>query len=159
MTAEPVKRPYAFYLHPAEAARLAAERKHCETRRCRRPITVCTWRWWRSAEAGRVLVSEHLACDEHGTGFAQRHHIEIDPPSERAARRLSKAEAAALAAEGRHCDASRCQDPATVIFTETYTTRGEPHADVDLSCDGHAAMFADRLQVEIGPAPDEGGQS
>jgi len=152
---EPVRRPYAYYLHPAEVARFAADKKHCETRRCRNPVTVCTWRWWRSSEAGRALLSEHLVCTEHGTGFAERHHIELDPPSTREARRLTGAETASLTAEGKHCDARGCENSPTCIFTERYTVHGEPRADEDRSCDDHAGMFAARFHVTIAPAPEE----
>jgi hypothetical protein len=80
---ENVRRPIAWRIHPGDAARDTAAGKHCETRRCRNPVAVVSWRWWRSAEAGRVLLTEHLVCDQHGAEFAQRHHIEIEPaPSE-----------------------------------------------------------------------------
>ena len=77
---EKVRRPIAWRLHPDDIARSTGEGKHCQTRRCRNPVAVVTWRFWRSAEAGRVLLSEHLACEEHGQAFAQRHHIEIEAP-------------------------------------------------------------------------------
>jgi hypothetical protein len=79
-----LRRPVAWQVHPDDAARFAVERKHCEgrrgTRRCQDPIAIVTWRWYRSAEAGRVLAVERFLCDEHGQEFAGRHHIEIDPP-------------------------------------------------------------------------------
>ena len=77
-----VRRPIAWRLHADDAARFAAERKHCETRRCRNPVSAVTWRWWRSAEAGRVLLTEHMVCDQHVREFASRHHLEIEPPPE-----------------------------------------------------------------------------
>jgi hypothetical protein len=76
---EPVRRPLAWRIHSADVARLAAEGKHCETRRCRNPVAVVTWRWWRRSEARRALLTEHLVCDQHGQEFADRHHIEIEP--------------------------------------------------------------------------------
>jgi len=75
-----VRRPIAWTIHPADAARDTAAGKHCETRRCRNPVSAVTWRWWRSAEAGRVLLTEHAVCDQHGQEFADRHRIEIEPP-------------------------------------------------------------------------------
>jgi hypothetical protein len=70
------RRPVAWRIHPDDAARFAAERKHCEgrrgTSRCKDPIAIVTWRWYRSAEAGRVLVVERFLCDEHGQEFAAR---------------------------------------------------------------------------------------
>ena len=75
----PVRRPIAWRIHPDDVIKFAAERKHCETRRCRNPIAVVTWRYYRSAEVGRVLVAEHFVCDQHGQRFATRHHIEIGP--------------------------------------------------------------------------------
>jgi hypothetical protein len=74
-------------IHADDAARFAAGGKHCETRRCRNPVTVVTWRYFRSAAAGRVLVAEHFVCDAHGAEFAQRHHVTIEPaPAERSHR-------------------------------------------------------------------------
>jgi hypothetical protein len=81
------RRPIAWQIHPAAAAWFAAERKRCETRRCRNPVSVVTWRYWRSAEAGRVLAAEHFVCDEHGQEFAARHHIQIEPPPAEPSRR------------------------------------------------------------------------
>jgi hypothetical protein len=76
-----VPRPVAWRIHPADAAQFAAERKHCEgrrgTRRCREAIAVVTWRWFRSAAAGRVIVAERFVCIEHGQEFAGRHGIEL----------------------------------------------------------------------------------
>ena len=77
--AAPLPRPVARLLHPDEVARCAAEGRHCEHRRCRNPQTVNTWRFRRSTEAGRVLLTEHQVCDEHGQEFATRHHLEIEP--------------------------------------------------------------------------------
>jgi hypothetical protein len=62
---------------------LAAEGRHCETRRCRGPIAMATWRYWRSAAAGRVLVAEHEVCVQHGRAFAERHGIDIEPAPDR----------------------------------------------------------------------------
>ena len=77
---EKVRRPIAWRIHPDDATRQATEGQHCQTRRCRRPVTVVTWRWWRSTEAGRVLLAEHFRCDQHGAEFAARYRIEIEPP-------------------------------------------------------------------------------
>lgn len=81
---ENVRRPIAWEIHPDDAAQFAAERKHCGgrrgTRHCKDPITVVTWRWYRSAEFGRVIVAERFVCGQHGAEFAQRHHLIIEPP-------------------------------------------------------------------------------
>lgn len=77
---ENVRRPLAWRIHPDDLVRFAAEGKHCETRRCHNPVAVVTWRFWRSTEAGRVLLAEHLVCTGHGQAFADRHHIQIGPP-------------------------------------------------------------------------------
>ena len=81
---ETLRRPITWRIHPEDAAEFAAQGKHCErrrgTRRCQDPITVVTWRWYRSAEAGRVLVVERLTYGEHGAEFAGRHGIKIEPP-------------------------------------------------------------------------------
>jgi hypothetical protein len=76
---ENARRPVAWEIHPDDVVKFAAGREHCETRRCRNPAAVVTWRYWRSAEAGRVLLAGHLACEEHGQGFAKRHHITVEP--------------------------------------------------------------------------------
>jgi hypothetical protein len=79
--------PVCWRIHPDDAARFAADRKHCETRRCRNPIAMVTWRYWRSKEARRVLVAEHFVCVQHGREFAERHGIDVEPePPERSTR-------------------------------------------------------------------------
>ena len=83
---EKIRRPIAWRIHPDDAARDTAAGKHCEARRCRGRVAVVTWRWWRSAEAGRVLLTEHAVCDQHGQEFADRHRIEIEPRPARASR-------------------------------------------------------------------------
>jgi hypothetical protein len=133
MTAARLPRPVAWRIHPAEMARFAAEHKHCETLKCRQPITIVTWRWWRSASAGRVLIGGHFVCDTHGASFAQRHGIEIEPAAEREMRRLGEAEMAALTGKSRHCSSHACENPATCVFTVRYTGRGKPHTDEDLA--------------------------
>jgi len=87
-----VRRPIAWRIHPADAAELAAGGTHCGgrrgTRRCQDPVAVVTWRWWRSAAAARVLVTERFVCEEHGREFAARHRLEIEPrPARRSTRR------------------------------------------------------------------------
>lgn len=87
---EKLPRPVAWTLHPADMTWFFAEGKHCQARRprtCRRAITVVTWRWWRSAAAGRVLVTEHFVCTGHGQEFARRHGIKIEPPPDVPSRR------------------------------------------------------------------------
>jgi len=74
-----VPRPIAWRIHPADAAECAARGEHCQGRRCRNPIEICTWRWWRSAEAGRILLVEHFVCAGHGQEFAGRYHVIIEP--------------------------------------------------------------------------------
>jgi hypothetical protein len=153
---EPAPWPVCWRIHPDDAAQFATQGKHCETRRCRNPIAMVTWRWWRSAAAGRVLVAEHEVCVQHGREFAERHGIEIEPAPEHEARRLSEQEMAAFAAEGRHCDGPACQDRATCVFRQHYGRRGRREVLEHLACDGHAPGYARRLHAEIGPAPEEG---
>jgi hypothetical protein len=74
-----VPRPVAWRMRAADVARFAAQGQHCQARRCRSVVVVCTWRWWRSSEVGKVLLAEHFTCDQHGQEFAGRHHIEIEP--------------------------------------------------------------------------------
>jgi hypothetical protein len=83
---EPVRRPIASRMHPGDAARFAAEGEHCEHRRCRNPAVVVTRRWFRSAAARRVLLAEHMVCVDHGREFADRHHVEIQPPPDEPSR-------------------------------------------------------------------------
>ena len=71
--------PVCWRIHADDAARFAAEKKHCETRKCREPVAMVTWRWWRSTADMRVLLAEHLVCVQHGREFAGRHGIEIEP--------------------------------------------------------------------------------
>lgn len=151
-----VPRPLAWTLRPSEAARFAADGKHCEIRKCRERAVTLTWRWWRSTADRRVLLSEHLVCERHGTEFAVRHRIDVDPAGELEARHLSDVEMLALWVEHRHCGWPACQIPATWIFTERYSVHGQPRSDQDLSCDRHAGAFADRFHITIAP-PDEGG--
>ena len=91
------RRPVAWRIHPDDAARFAAEGKHCQgrrgTRRCKDPIAIVAWRWYRSAEAGRVIVVERFFCEEHGRQFADRHGIGIEPsPPERSTQPKTPAE-------------------------------------------------------------------
>lgn len=79
LKAEKVRRPRAWLIHPDDVVKFAAEGHHCETRRCHKPVAVVTWRFWRSTEAARVLLAEHLVCAQHGRDFAERHGIEIEP--------------------------------------------------------------------------------
>jgi hypothetical protein len=68
MSADPAPRPWARWLHRDELAALEATVRHCEIRKCGNPVAVITWRWWRSSElGGKVLVTEHFVCSEHGT--------------------------------------------------------------------------------------------
>jgi hypothetical protein len=139
-------RPLAWRIRPSEVARLTADGQHCETRKCHKIVDVVTWRWWRSLAAGRVLVSEHVVCERHGAEFAVRHHIGIDPPGSVSARHLSDAEMAAAENEGG-CDWFGCGAGVAWIFTTSYTTRGVPQSDRDLSCDRHVGAFADRFHI------------
>jgi hypothetical protein len=77
---EKVRGPLAWRIHDDDVVKFAAEGKHCEIRRCHDRVVVVTWRFWRSAEVGRVLLAEHIVCEQHGQKFATRHHIEIGPP-------------------------------------------------------------------------------
>ena len=157
MATGPVNRPQAWRIRPSEAARFTADGQHCETRRCREPVAIITWRWWRSAAARRVLVSEHQVCERHGAEFAVRYHIGVDPAGEVTARHLSDVEMLAFWVEHRHCDWPACLTAATWIFAESYSVHGKPRFDQDLSCDRHVRAFADRFHIAIVPAPDEGG--
>lgn len=152
---ETVPRPQAWRIRPTEIARLAADGTRCETRKCAERSTIVTRRWWRAADVGRVLLAEHLVCERHGTEFAARHHIGVDPAGEVDARHLSDAEMLVFWVDHRHCDWPACQIAATWIFTERFTVRGEPRSDEDLSCDRHVRAFAARFH--IAPPPDEGG--
>jgi hypothetical protein len=78
---EKLPRPIAWTLHPADAAESAAKGEHCQARRCRNPVGVVTWRWWRSTEVARILLTEHFVCAGHGQEFAGRHHIEVELPA------------------------------------------------------------------------------
>ena len=62
-----VPRPLAWTLHAADAAEFAARGERCQVRRCRNAVAVVTWRWWRSAGVGRVLLAKHFTCAQHGS--------------------------------------------------------------------------------------------
>ena len=75
-----VRRPLAWRIHPDDAGKIIGGRgQYCETRRCHDQAVIVTWRWWKSTEAARVLLTEHIVCEKHGTRFAERHHITIRP--------------------------------------------------------------------------------
>jgi hypothetical protein len=148
-----VPRPQAWRIRQAEVARLTADGTHCETRKCREPVVIVTRRSWRAADVGRVLLAEHLVCERHGTEFAARHHIGVDPAGEVQVRHLDDAETAAPGAEGGRCTWPACLIAAAWIFTESYTVHGDPRADEHLSCDRHARPFAARFHITITPAP------
>jgi hypothetical protein len=77
----------AWRVHPDDAARFAERGEHCDARRCREAAVIVTWRYFRSAAAGRVLVAEHFVCVRHSEEFAGRHQIEVEPaPQERSTR-------------------------------------------------------------------------
>jgi len=78
VNAASVPAPLAWRLPPADAARMAAEGRHCEARPCREPVTVVTWRKFQSKAAGRELLSERLVCEAHAARFAARYHAEIE---------------------------------------------------------------------------------
>jgi hypothetical protein len=87
MTTEPVPWPVCWRIHQDDAAQFASEKKHCETRKCREPVAMVTWRYWRSSAVGRLLLSEHLVCVQHGREFAGRHGIDLEPaPAKRSLR-------------------------------------------------------------------------
>jgi hypothetical protein len=151
-----VPRPQAWRIRQTEVARFAADGQRCETRKCREPGVIVTRRWWRAADVGRVLLAEHLVCERHGVEFAARHHTGVDPAGDVGVRRLGSAERAALLVNARHCDWPACLIAATWIFTESYTVRGEPRADEDLSCDRHARAFAARFHISVAPASGQG---
>lgn len=83
---EKVRRPIAWKIHADDSEREASAGQHCQTQRCRKRITVVTWRWWRSTEANRVLLTEHFRCDQHGEEFATRYGITIEAPPDRPSR-------------------------------------------------------------------------
>ena len=96
-----VPRPIAWTLRSSEVGRLTADGKHCETRKCHEPVAILTWRWWRSTADRRVLLSEHLVCERHGTEFAARHHTDVGRGQRAAPERCRDA----LWVGHRHCDA------------------------------------------------------
>jgi hypothetical protein len=177
-----VPRPIAWTLHPADAAELAAKGEHCQVRRCRRAAVVVTWRWWRSAEVARILLAEHVVCTEHGQGFADRHHIQIEPararprvsaghvfPGDLLAEFLERAEETGprarlevmtagqigiCAATGCHCGFPRCLAPVRYLSSLRYATRsGQEHQRGRLLCEEHAARFAARRRIDLASVP------
>jgi hypothetical protein len=156
MTPPPAPVPAAWRIVEADVAARAAAGKVCETRRCRNPQVIVTWRYFRSQ--GLVLLAEHEVCEQHGQEFAQRHHIPVDPAALREAHWLTEAEAVERAAAGEHCSFPGCRRPAVCLFTESYSWRGVPEADERLACDRHAASHARAYYVEIGPPREQGSR-
>ena len=74
---EKIRRPRAWRIHPGDVAKFAGRGEHCHIRRCPEQAVSVTWRGWRSAEFGRVLLAEHFVCETHGQDFARRHKIAI----------------------------------------------------------------------------------
>jgi hypothetical protein len=176
---EKVRRPIAWTLHPADAAEIAGKGEHCQVRRCRNAVSVVTWRWWRSTEVARILLAEHFICTEHGQKFADRHHIQVEPPSEQPrarARRvfpgdllaeflerveeagprarleaMTAGEIEGAAASGWHCGFPRCLNPARYLSALRYATHaGREHQRGRLLCDEHVARFAARHGIGPG---------
>jgi hypothetical protein len=174
-----VPRPIAWTLHPADAAEIAGKGEHCQVRRCRNAVSVVTWRWWRSTEVARILLAEHFICTEHGQKFADRHYIQVEPPSEQPrarARRvfpgdllaeflergeetgprarlevMTARQIAVCAGSGCHCGFPRCLAPVSYLSSLRYATRaGREHQRGRLLCDEHAARFAARHGIGPG---------
>jgi hypothetical protein len=174
--------PIAWTLHPADAAEIAARGEHCQVRRCRNAVSVVTWRWWRSAEVARILLAEHFVCTEHGQKFAGRHHIQIEPPSERPRALAGRVFPGDLLAEflergeetgprarlevmtaeqigicagaGCHCGFPRCLAPVRYLSSLRYATRtGREQQRGRFLCDKHAARFAARHGIDLGSVP------
>jgi len=177
-----VPRPIAWTLHPDDAAECAARGEHCHARRCSNAAVVVTWRWWRSAEVARILLSEHVVCAEHGQEFAARHHIEIEQPpgmpmasaprvfpgdllagflelgeetGQRARLEVMTAQQIGICAgSGCHCGFPRCLAPVRYLSSLSYVTRsGREHQRGRFLCDEHAARFAARHRIGLAPAP------
>jgi len=73
-----VKRdPRARRLAAGEITALTRLGEHCDTRRCRQPVAIVTWWWFR--RHGQMRISERFICEDHGQEFARRHHLEIEP--------------------------------------------------------------------------------
>jgi hypothetical protein len=181
-----VPRPIAWTLHPADAAEIADKGEHCQVRRCRNAVAVVTWRWWRSAEVARILLAEHFTCLEHGQQFAQRHHIQIEPPSERPRARaghvfpgdllaeflergegtgprarlevMTSGQIGICAATGCHCGFPRCLAPVRYLSSLRYATRsGREHQRGRLLCEKHAARFAATHRIDLASVAAPGG--
>ena len=182
-----VPRPITWTLHPADAAEFAARGEHCQVRRCYRAVAVATWRWWRSSEVARILLTEHFVCTEHGQEFADRHHIQVEAAAERPrpsagrvfpgdllAEFLERAEETGprarleimtaqqigiCAGSGCHCSSPRCLAPVRYLSSLRYTTRGDQeHQRGRFLCEEHAARFAARYGIDLTSSAQSGSK-
>lgn len=67
--------PQARRLLAEDIALFTRRGQHCDARRCRQPVAIVTWTWYRWR--GRRRISERLVCEAHGQAFARRHNLEI----------------------------------------------------------------------------------
>lgn len=182
-----VPRPIAWTLHRADAAEFAARGEHCQVRRCHRAAAVATWRWWRSTEVARILLTEHFVCTDHGQEFADRHYIKVEPAAERPRPSAGRVFSGDLLAEflergeetgprarlepmtvqqiglcagsGCHCGFPRCAAPAWYLSLLRYTTRGDQeHQRGRFLCEDHAARFAARHGIDLNSSAPSGGK-
>ncbi len=165
MNARPAAEDWARRLHPVEVADMAAEGQHCDTRRCREPVTV--YAWYRRAEAGspEPLGHERFMCTAHGEAFAARHRLVLEdaPPGAEQHRMAPDSRPGATLASmsavqireheehGWHCDRQRCQRPARYLAGLTYAVRGAPRTRhvAPFLCTPHAERFAARHGLDM----------
>lgn len=163
MSAGPLPEAFARYLAASEIAAQLGPGHHCDTRRCREPVVVYGWYFRHAAGFPRPLGHERWLCAEHGTEFAARHHLELEPaPPEEVLRHdlpggpevrlsgMSRAQLTEQERRGWHCDFPGCRIPARYLSGLRFVTRARRVRSLSrFLCDRHARGFARRHGIDM----------
>lgn len=165
MNARPLADDFTRRLHPVEAADMAATGQHCDTRRCREPVTIYAWYHRRVADLPEPLGHERFMCTAHGEAWAARRRLVIEDPPPGSERHrsdpdpgpgvcLSGMSAGQIREHeemGWHCDHTQCLRPARYSASLRYAVRGEARTRhwAGFVCLPHARSFARRHGIDM----------